>query len=387
MEHWIPRYMDAVRCELRLRRELLPPQRGAALQSVYFGGGTPSLLPAAQVASTLAAIDAAYRLTPETEVSFEVNPGTVSREKLDSYREAGINRLSIGCQSFRPEQLVALGRDHTVEDTLRTIDDAAAAGFERISIDLIYGVSGQTLEHWSADLETGLATGAGHLSLYNLSIEEGTPFARLRAEGQLPLPEEELLREMYLLALRRTSERGMERYEVSNFALPGQRCVHKRLYWQGLAWLGLGAGAHSYSPGTGEPHYGRRWWGLRAPRAYMEAAEAGALPEAGSEETDLQQAITEELMLSLRTLEGLDRARFAERFGCDAARPLRGPLEEFQQRGMLEVTEHTIRISEQGVIITDYLIERLSRAVDSAMGSGIVSRFSGPKSAGKPLSS
>lgn len=387
MEHWIPRYMDAIRSELRLRAQLQPPQPGEPLQSVYFGGGTPSLLPAAQVAETLTAVDAAYGLGPESEISFEVNPGTVSREKLSSYRSAGINRLSIGCQSFRPQQLVALGRDHTVQDTLRTIEDAGHAGFERISIDLIYGVSGQTLEHWSADLETGLGTGAGHLSLYNLSIEEGTPFARLQAEGRLPLPEEELLREMYLLALRRTSEHGMERYEVSNFAQPGQRCVHNRLYWHGLAWLGLGAGAHGYSPADGEPHYGRRCWGLRAPRAYMEAAEAGVLPEAGSEELDRQQAITEELMLSLRTLAGLDRDRFVERFGCDAADLLEGPLEEFQRDGMLEVTEHAVRISERGVIITDYLIERLSRTVDSAMRSGIVSRFKGPKSAGKPVSS
>jgi len=364
MEHRIPRYMDALRGELHLRSAALPQRGRSVLQSVYFGGGTPSLLPAKQVADTLAAIHDTWGLGAETEVTFEVNPGTVNLEKLSAYREAGINRLSIGCQSFRPEQLTVLGRDHTVEDTLRTIEEAKHAGFESISIDLMYGVSGQSLEHWAADLDSGFDTGAGHLSLYNLTIEEGTPFARLRSEGRMPLPAEELLREMYLLALQRTREEGMERYEVSNFARAGECCVHNRLYWQGLGWLGLGAGAHGFLPGSGEPHFGRRWWGLRAPGAYMEAVEAGQLPEGGGEEITYQQAMDEELMLSLRTSEGLQRRRFLQRFGFDAVDALSEPLEPFRDEGLVEVTADALRITEAGVIITDHLIERLSLALE-----------------------
>jgi len=347
------------------------------MQSVYFGGGTPSLLPATEVEQTLAEIDQCCGLDGTTEVTLEVNPGTVDLATLCAYREAGINRLSIGCQSFRAEQLVALGRDHTVDDTLQVIADAGTAGFQKISIDLMYGVTGQTLQHWNDDLEIGLSTGVGHLSLYNLTIEVGTPFGRLHEAGKLPLPEEELLREMYLLALRRTLEHGLERYEVSNFARAGERCVHNRLYWQGQGWLGLGAGAHGFMPCSGEPHYGRRWWGLRTPAAYIEAVEAGNLPEEGGEELDRQQAITEALLLSLRTVEGLQRARFATRFGFDAAEALR----DLQNERLLEVTDACIRIPERHVIIADSLIERVSRLVDRLARSAIVDRINHPKRA------
>jgi len=376
MEHRIPRYMDALRGELKLRTAALGSSPGA-MQSVYFGGGTPSLLPAAQVEQTLAEIDRCCGLDESTEVTLEANPGTVDLETLCAYRSAGINRLSIGCQSFRPEQLVALGRDHSVEDTLQVIEDAGTAGFQRINIDLMYGVSGQSLQHWSDDLATGLGTGAGHLSLYNLTIEAGTTFGRLHEAGKLPLPDEELLRDMYLLALSETQQHGLARYEVSNFARQGERCVHNRLYWLGQGWLGLGAGAHGFLPGSGEPHYGRRWWGLRSPVAYIEAVEAGHLPEEGAEELDRQQAITEQLLLSLRTTEGLDRVRFRQRFGFDAA----DAVGELEATGVLGVTDSRIRITEQSVIITDSLIEQVSRMVDRFGRSAILPRIGRPKGA------
>ena len=384
MEQRIPRYMEALRQELTLHCRNIEEASGGGLQSIYFGGGTPSLLPPEQVAATLATIDQLFGVTDTTELSFEVNPGTVDLERLQGYRAAGINRLSIGCQSFRPQQLIELGRDHSVEDTMRTLEQVQQAGFNSISVDLMYGVSGQTAEHWSADLDAALSCGATHLSLYNLSIEAGTPFAKRREAGLLPLPPEELLRRMYLLALERTAAQGFERYEVSNFARRGHQCVHNRLYWQGRSWLGVGAGAHGFIAGTGQPHFGRRWWNLRSPESYIQQVETGQFPEEGGEDISLQTAVTEEFLLSLRTSDGLQRDRFVSRFGFDAVELLRAGLEPLIEEGVLEADERSLRITQAGVIITDYIIERLSREFDSRSASAIVGRFAGERRAAEP---
>jgi len=384
MEQRIPRYMEALRQELELHARCHGDGSSGGLESVYFGGGTPSLLPPEQVAATLATIDDLFGVTDNTELSFEVNPGTVDLERLQGYRAAGIKRLSIGCQSFRPEQLIELGRDHSVEDTMRTLEQVQQAGFESMSVDLMYGVSGQTEEHWRADLDAALSCGATHLSLYNLSIEAGTPFAKRREAGLLPLPPEESLRTMYLLALQRTAEQGFERYEVSNFARRGHQCVHNRLYWEGRSWLGVGAGAHGFIAGTGLPHFGRRWWNLRSPQSYIREVEAGRLPEDGSEDIGLQKAVTEEFLLSLRTSDGLQRARFLSRFGFDAVEFLGAGLDPLIEEGVLEVNERSIAITQAGVIITDYIIERLSREFDSRSGSAIVGRFASQRRAAEP---
>jgi len=386
MENRIPAYMDAVRAELALHAGT-HDSGPDGLDSVYFGGGTPSLLPPAEVNKTLAEINSLFGLTEDTELSFEVNPGTVNLERLKSYRSAGVNRLSIGCQSFRPQQLLELGRDHTVDDTIQTLAQAQQAGFESISIDLMYGVSGQTVQHWNGDLEMALRCGADHLSLYNLSIEPGTPFSKRREDGQLPLPPEESLRAMYLMAMERTEAHGFERYEVSNFARQGKQCAHNRLYWEGNSWLGVGAGAHGFISASGSPHFGRRSWNLRGPQDYIMAVETGSLPEDGAEEIDLQKAITEELLLSLRTSAGLQRPRFVSRFGFDAVEFLDARLEPLIADGVIEVSETSLKITQDGVIIADYLIERLSREFDSRGVSAIVPRFSGAKRAGERDSS
>ncbi len=382
MDKRIPAYMDAVRAELGLHADTHGDGPDGGLDSVYFGGGTPSLLPPAQVNDTLVEIDRLFGLSAATELSFEVNPGTVDLERLQSYRSAGINRLSIGCQTFRPQQLLELGRNHTVDDTIQTLAQARQAGFESISIDLMYGVSGQTVQHWNGDLEMALRSGADHLSLYNLSVEEGTPFAKRREDGHLPLPPEESLRAMYLMAMERSEAHGFERYEVSNFARQGKQCAHNRLYWEGNSWLGVGAGAHGFISANGSPHFGRRWWNLRTPQDYIVAVEAGLLPEDGAEEIDLQKAITEEFLLSLRTSAGLQRSRFRARFGFDVVKLLDAHLEPLIADGVIEVSASALRITQAGVIITDYLIERLSKEFDSRGVSAIVARFSGAKRAG-----
>ena len=394
MEQQFVPYMEALRGELALHAEAHAGTPQAGLDSVYFGGGTPSLIPPNEIHATLSTINKLFGLRPETEITFEVNPGTVDLARLQQIRATGVNRLSIGCQSFRPEQLIELGRDHTVADTHATLAQAQEVGFDSISVDLMYGVSGQSIEHWSHDLDVALASGAQHLSLYNLSIEEGTPFAKRREAGELPLPPEESLRQMYLLALERTAELAFERYEVSNFAQRGHQCVHNRLYWEGRSWLGVGAGAHGFLAAEGDPHFGRRWWNLRSPQRYITSVAAQTLPEDGGEEISRQQAITEELLLSLRTTEGLQRIRFMNRFGCDAVDVLGDHLEPLLNDGVIAVSDDSLRITQVGVILADYIIERLSRAIDSRWTSAIVGRFDGAERAkerdssylGSPLS-
>ena len=382
MESLIPDYMQAVRAELQLHAAQEPNPAGEPLRSIYFGGGTPSLLPPNEVGRTLESIHKLYGIDDQTEISFEVNPGTVDGARLSAYRKLGITRLSLGSQSFRDEQLAVLGRDHSVAQTRETIEQALKCDFRSLSVDLMYGVTGQQLCHWRADLEQALSCGAEHLSLYNLTIEEGTPYARLRAEGKLPLPNEGLLRDMYISALEETSARGFERYEVSNFARTDHSCRHNRLYWEGRGWLGLGAGAHGFTAKGGAAGLGRRWWNLRLPRKYMSAVKTGHLPWAGSEDLDLRAAIDEELLLSLRTRRGLRRERFAERFGFDPAVLLKNSLKELSEEALIQVDSQAIRVSEDSVIITDYAVQRVASLFDRRSVWAIVSQHAEPRRAG-----
>jgi len=369
ISHLIPDYMRALEAELDLRlaawnEDVLP-------QTVFFGGGTPSLIPAADIGQILQLIRSRTGQTPG-EVTLEVNPGSIDEDGLAALLDVGVNRLSIGCQTFQPSLLASLGRLHSVDDSLRILDSTRSAGFENLSLDLMYGLSGQSVEAWDRDLDTALQQGVPHLSLYNLTIEEGTPFARLRAGGDLPLPGEDTQKTMYEMAVQRTAEAGLERYEISNFALPGYECRHNRLYWDSDSWLALGAGAHGFQREAGS--HGRRWWNLRNPRRYIDCVTSGVLPEDGSEYLDRKAAMTEELMLGLRVREGLRRDRFFERFGNDAVQLLQPVLGEMSAAGQLEVDGTAIRLAEPSGIIADYIISRLAGMLDSPRASGMVSR-------------
>ncbi|MEE2828021.1 MAG: radical SAM family heme chaperone HemW [Myxococcota bacterium] len=362
MQARIPSYVQALLKELTLRVDGEAPDRSEPVRSIYFGGGTPSLLSPEQVAALLDGIRGSLPLASEPEITLEANPGTVTTETLAGYREAGVNRLTIGCQTFQPELLRGLGRLHSTEDSLRTIEQAQSVGFDNLNIDLMFGLPSQTLSDWEADLDTVAHLPLSHLSLYNLTIEEATPFAREQEAGRLLLPEEEACREMYLLAVDRAQTAGFVRYEVSNFAQSGRTCLHNQLYWSGKSWIALGAGAHGFSAGVSK--WGRRWWNLRAPGAYMASIKAGDLPEAGSELLQRQQAIDEALMLGLRTREGLDLERFHQRFGID---PLEHPdhhLADALSKGLLEVKSGRLVATENAVIIVDYLIQHLASSLD-----------------------
>jgi oxygen-independent coproporphyrinogen-3 oxidase len=289
-EHLIDAYVDA--CV----RELEQTYRDApAAGSVFFGGGTPSLLPPGQLTRILDAIGR----EPSAEVTVECNPDSVDARKLDAYRAAGVNRLSFGVQSMVPHVLRALGRTHDPANVERAVALARAAGFERCSVDLIYGTAGESLDDWRQSLEGALALGVEHVSAYALTIEAGTPLGRDVAAGRAVAPDDDDQADKYLIADEVLSAHGYEWYEISNWARPGEACRHNELYWSEGEYLGIGCAAHGHTDG-------RRWWNLRTPDRYIQAVQAGASAVAGDERLEPGARAEEAFALALRTRGGVD---------------------------------------------------------------------------------
>ncbi len=291
--HLMERYVDA--CVLDLARRLDgafgPPPRPAT--SVFFGGGTPSLLPAELLVRILDAIPRA----PDAEVSVECNPDTVDEAKLGVYRQAGVNRLSFGVQSLVPHVLAALGRTHDRANVESAVSAARGVGFETFNLDLIYGAHGESLVDWEATVSGTLALDPPHVSAYGLTVEPGTPLDRRIRLAEIDGPDDDDQADKYLVADDRLVAAGLESYEISNWARPGHACRHNQLYWDQGEYLGIGCAAHGHTEG-------RRWWTHRTPERYMDAVARGDLPEAGSERLDELRTREERLTLALRTRSG-----------------------------------------------------------------------------------
>ncbi|MHB1535751.1 MAG: radical SAM family heme chaperone HemW [Acidimicrobiales bacterium] len=296
--HLIDDYVAA--CVKELERAELPPAT-----SVFFGGGTPSLLTPDQLAAILGAVDRAE----DAEVTVECNPETVDGVRLSGYGGAGVTRLSFGVQSMVPGVLAALGREHDVGAVQRAIAAAGEAGFAgRYSVDLIFGAAGETLEEWrrSLDAVLGLDPAPVHVSAYALTVEPGTPLAAVPARH--PDPDDQA--DKYLLADEVLGDAGLVWYEISNWSRPGAECRHNQLYWRRGAYRGIGCAAHSHQPAsTGGS---RRWWNVRTPERYLRAIAAGESPEGGSEWLDPPACRREALQLALRTREGVSAGALAE---------------------------------------------------------------------------
>ena len=364
MQERIPSYVESLVAEIERRAEQEGTSGGGPVRSIYFGGGTPSLLSPAQVDLLLETIRSHLRQSETVEVTLEANPGTIDVERLRNYREVGVNRLTLGVQTFSQELLQGLGRLHSVEESLQAIDDAGRAGYDDLNIDLMFGLSQQRAEDWEADLSRAVSLPVSHLSLYNLTIEANTPFAQFRDEGRLPLPEEEACRSMYERAMAVAEGAGFRRYEVSNFAKDGYECVHNKLYWGEASWGGVGAGAHGFSGDEGP--WGRRWWNVRGPGRYIAEVRDRRLPEENHEFLDQHQARDEALMLGLRRRAGLDIERFERRFGVDPTAVFDSNLEAAVGNGLMHVEDGHLKATEAGVIVVDYLIVQLAASLDTA---------------------
>src|SRR5689334_5824984 len=258
-------YVEQVLDELALAAKVVSPPR---VDTVFFGGGTPTLLPPADLARILEGIDRAWGLTAGAEVTTEANPESVDPSSLRSLRAAGFNRLSLGMQSVAPNVLRVLDRRHTPGRAAAAAGEARAAGFERVSLDLIYGTPGETAADFAGSLAAAIGSGVDHVSAYALIVEDGTRLAARIGRGELPQPDDDVAADRYLAAEEALSAAGLGWYEVSNWARPGGQCRHNLAYWNGRDWWGLGPGAHSHVGGV-------RWWNVKHPSAYAARLAAG----------------------------------------------------------------------------------------------------------------
>jgi oxygen-independent coproporphyrinogen-3 oxidase len=269
------------------------------VSTVFFGGGTPTLLPAADLARIIAAIRARFDVASDAEITTEANPESVDRRKLDELRAAGFTRISFGMQSARAHVLAVLDRQHRPRGALDAVAAARAAGFEHVNVDLIYGTPGESDADWQASLDAAVDIGVDHVSAYSLIVEDGTKLAARIRRGELPMPDDDVAADRYLMAEATLTGAGYGWYEVSNWARSvGAQSRHNRLYWTGGDWWGVGPGAHSHVGGV-------RWWNVKHPSTYAARLADGGSPEDGREVLDAETRHVEDVMLRLRLKEGL----------------------------------------------------------------------------------
>jgi len=358
LEALMPAYVEALITEARL----LSDGAGQRLpvHTVFFGGGTPSLLPAEAIAEVLKALRIAYRLTADVEISLEANPGTLNLEKLEGLRQAGINRLSFGVQSASPQELHLLERQHDFEDVTRAVAWARQAGFDNLNLDWIFGLPGQSLASWQRNIELAVGLNPEHLSLYALSIEHGTPFKELTTRGLMPDIDPDLAADMYGFAAGSLEQAAYVQYEISNWAKPGCNgeplaCRHNLQYWQNLPYAGLGAGAHGFLDG-------QRTANVLSPAAYiqrMKVGEAGAFPRTpatvSAETVDAGREMAETMMMGLRLVEaGVSRAEFGRRFGRQLNEVYGPEITRLSELGLLESVNgqrNAVRLTERGRLL------------------------------------
>lgn len=349
-------YVRALLTEIRLAGAIarLPNGEPRRARTIFFGGGTPSLLSVDQVTSLLAACRQRFSIDHDAEISLEANPGTLTQPQLLGLRRLGINRLSMGAQSFDPALLNTLGRIHSPHEITQAVQFARAAGFTSINLDFMFGLPGQTMRQWQDTLKQAVDLHPEHLSLYSLIIEEGTPFFSWVNEGRLVPGDEDLCADMYEFADAYLQAAGYENYEISNWSLPGHQCRHNLTYWRNLPYLGLGAGASSFFAG-------RRFTNLREPLTYIRLLKAGQLPEDSAESQTLTpaQQMSETAFLSLRTAQGLNLSDFEQRFSIPFTQFVGNRLHRVADAGLLEHADGWLRLSTRGRLLGNEVFLRL----------------------------
>ena len=334
--------------ELGLAAKVLAGRAGP-VQTVFFGGGTPTLLPPADLAAILRAIDAELGLAPDAEVTAEANPETVDERSLAELRAAGFTRISLGMQSAVPRVLAVLDRVHHPGRPEQCVSWARSAGFSQVSLDLIYGTPGETDADWATSLDSALAAGPDHISAYSLIVEEGTRLAARIRRGELPMPDDDVLADRYLMADDRLAAAGLRWYEVSNWAASREsECRHNELYWTGGDWWGIGPGAHSHIGGT-------RWWNVRHPAAYAQRISAAVSPAQAREVLTESERATERIMLATRLAAGCPVA-YLTPAGLAAART--AVDDGLASRAGLELG--TVQLTRQGRLLADAVIRDLT---------------------------
>ena len=327
-------YIDAVLLEL----DAAPLDE---VPTIFFGGGTPSLLPAKDLGRVIAAIKARNGLTADCEITLEANPDSVTEEKLQGYLEAGFNRISFGMQSAQTHVLAVLDRTHNPANVKRAVDLARAAGFKSISVDLIYGTPGESLEDWRATVTEALSLDIDHISAYALIVETGTKLAAQIKRGDLTMPIDDLMADMYLLVDQMCNDAGLAWYELSNWSKAGHECAHNIAYWKSANWWGLGPGAHSHLDK-------KRFWNVKHPTAYKQKLFAQESPVAESEQLTDEQLRDEAIMLAIRMRTGLALSSLNKQ-GQDN-------LQAYVSTGHIVISDEHIQLTAQGRLIADRLV-------------------------------
>ena len=316
---------------------------GATVDTIYFGGGTPSLLTPEQVEDVLRAVEGWFEVEPTPEITMEMNPATVTAETLAGYRSLGVNRASFGVQTFNDRDLKLLARGHNADDARKTFELLRDAGFDNISFDLIIGLPGQTIEDWERNLDEALKMDPEHLSLYLLEIHEGTPLAEQVRSGRRPKPDEELAAEMYELMQERVGSAGFNQYEISNFAKPGFESLHNTKYWRLDPVYGYGVSAHSFDG------Y-QRFANERDTAKYVQRIEELGVAEVSREQID---AASEYVFLGLRMTDGVDLQDHQKRFGADLLEKYRAELEALSNVGLVEIESGRLRLTRKGMLFSN----------------------------------
>jgi oxygen-independent coproporphyrinogen-3 oxidase len=359
-------YVDALCVELARYRDD-PRFVGREVKSIFFGGGTPSLLSEGAVSKVIDRINSSFPIIDRAEVTLEANPNDGESAKLAGFKSAGVNRVSFGVQSFDNQRLQILGRNHSADEAITAIERAAQVGISNISLDLIFGVPNQSVTELESDLNQALALPIRHLSTYSLTIEPGTPFYQRQARGLLTMPPDERV----ALMLERIPElalaRGFKRYEISNYALPGSESVHNMAYWSGGDYIGIGAGAHSYSAlygAQGAIEFGERWSNLALPQSYIEAANKGSAVS-WRETLDRPALKFEFFYLGLRRTElGVSEQEYKNLFGEPFSGGVARYLNEREQDGLIEYHRGRARLTLRGVALADSVFEGLAGEAD-----------------------
>lgn len=350
-------YTDTLIKELFIHKDLLAKFN---ISSIFFGGGTPSLFSAQNLEKILNTVSSLTKFTENTEITVEVNPKTADIDKFKSFRDIGINRLSIGIQSFSMRKLNFLGRLASPADNRQCIEQVISSGMENFNVDLMYGTTAESYTEWEDDLLIATEYKPNHISAYCLTIENGTEFKKRFERGDLVLPKDDVLAEMIDFTTGYLEDKGYSQYEISNYSKPGFECLHNKFYWQGKDYLGIGAGAHSHLRSDDSSDWGKRWSNVRYPGRYIDLLRGGKSSVDSTESLTRIQAFEDDLMMGIRLMGGLDLDRLNRRYNisfnlqdCDYL---------FSQ-SLITQSENSISLSKKGVLVSDYIISRL---VDSA---------------------
>jgi len=343
------RYVRALVGEIVSWREVERTVSEDALEvdTIYFGGGTPSLLSPAQLSNLLDAVHQRFAVSATAEVTLEINPGSATPETLRQFHSLGINRASFGAQTFDDRELARLGRSHSADDTRRTFRYLRDVGFENVSFDLIAGLPGQTMAGWRRNLDEAFALRPEHLSFYLLEVHQGTPLANHIRDGLQPQPDEDLAAEMYEVMLDAAVAAGYEHYEISNLCLPGHESRHNTKYWTAAPYYGFGCSAHSYDGRR------RRWANERDPLRYVEMIEQDSRPIVAETQLSEGDARAEAVFLGLRMMQGLSLQEYGRNFGTDLRVEHEDDLARFREAGLVECDGDLLKLTRAGALLSN----------------------------------